>query len=227
VPLISFSFAQEFETTDLGYAAYEGRVDAIDAEIRRGVDWRTEKEHLLHGALFGNHVELAKKILAAGSPVTDDTYPVSFQYCPEFLQSLPPRPEILQPLERKKRKWDFNQALVDQDLAKARELLEQGAPVNEPEGILAGGEPFYPIHYAVRKGNLDLIRLVVDAGADVNVLTPKEGKSPLRLIAENILLSASQRRNAYRFLKSRGAMVVPGISSTWDKILLSFGLCID
>ena len=42
----------EFETTDLGLAAYEGRTEDVRAFIQRGIDWATEDQQPLVTALY-------------------------------------------------------------------------------------------------------------------------------------------------------------------------------
>lgn len=54
-------------------------------------------------------------------------------------------------------------------------LLERGAYAN-------GG--FTPLHFAAREGQLEVARLLLDAGADVNA-PAADGKSPLNLAIYN------------------------------------------
>jgi len=85
----------EFETTDLGAAAFDGKVDEVRDAIRAGVNWSEEGQQPLIAALYGEHFELARELLRAGSPVDESTYRLLFHHARELLSELPPNPELL------------------------------------------------------------------------------------------------------------------------------------
>lgn len=189
----------EIETSELGEAAFHGKNDVVARAIDDGVNWSTEGSKILEGAIYGQHLNLMRKLLTAGSPVADGTYYIAYDYFREAISDLPARPALLEKIEASRRWPEFNWALVREEVSLARELLHKGVPINERIVISHGMGSLCPIHYAVRKGNFELIELVVEAGADINALTDS-GKSPLRLVAENILLSNEQRKKIANYL---------------------------
>jgi hypothetical protein len=212
----------DIKISELGSAAFEGERSAVLAAIQSGINWRQEGCDLLHGALYANDLELVKTILAAGSPVCDESYYVAFDYSPAALALLPARPELTKKIEASRRWPAFNWALVNEDEPLAQKLLEQGVPINDSILISHGMGNLSPIHYAVRKGNLRLVRMVVEAGANVNSLNP-EGKSPLRLVLENPLLPSSQRKEVAAYLQAKGAKIVPAPTKLQATLAFWFG----
>ncbi len=61
----------EIETSELGLAAFEGRVDVIKAAIENGIHWDSEVAYLLEAAIHGNQIEIARLLLRSGMPVHD------------------------------------------------------------------------------------------------------------------------------------------------------------
>lgn len=57
-------------------------------------------------------------------------------------------------------------------------LIKEGANIDQPD--IYGN---YPVHYAAERGNINIMRVLVDNGADLNVKT-KEGRSPLNIAEE-------------------------------------------
>jgi ankyrin repeat protein len=67
-------------------------------------------------------------------------------------------------------------------LAKVRELIAQGFAVNAFEDDL----PNTPLHYASMEGHLEVMKALIDAGADVNAHDDlRIGNTPLREVAGN------------------------------------------
>ena len=206
----------EIPTTELGEAAFEGRMEVVDAALARGIDWSQETTDPLHGALYGGRVELARRLLSAGSPVSDDTYGVAYFHARDVLSELPPRPEVVARIEAGDRRFRFNWALVRGEVETARALLAKGVPIDEPILLSHGMGELRPIHHAVRGSRFELIRMVAEAGADLNALTPG-GRSPLRMVAENIHFDRKERREILRWLEARGARMVPPIPGAWTR----------
>ena len=76
-------------------------------------------------------------------------------------------------------------ALLHNDAAEARRLLERGADPNE--GRIIG---FAPIVLAIQRQNLDLLRLMIAKGADLNV-RDRSGSTALMWAAANEFGSAT------------------------------------
>jgi ankyrin repeat protein len=66
------------------------------------------------------------------------------------------------------------QILLENNTQIVRMLLQAGATVT-----VRDGEGYTPLHYAVSKGNLEEVQLLLAAGADVNALNYKNHKTPL------------------------------------------------
>lgn len=216
----------EIPTTLLGEKAFINNKDAFDLAFTKGINWAIESIHPLHGALYGGHLQLAKQILKKGSPITEETYSIALHYCPDFTEFLPPNPKLVSKYTSKDNQTKFNWALLKGDLTQAKSLLATGVSLNEPMLLTHGMGLLSPIHYAIRSRNLEVIKLLVEAGADINALN-NEGKSPLRLLAEDPALSRKDRGKGVRLLQSRGGVFIPKIKTSREKFLLYFGFALS
>jgi hypothetical protein len=213
-------------TTPLGEFAFRGDVAAVKAALEEGVDWSIEGTEMLHGALYGGHSLLARMVVGADSPVTDESYAIAFQHCYEALAAFPPRPDLIARLSAEQRQHRFCWALVEGAVDTVRKLLEEGVELEAPLLLTYGMGTLRPIHYAARGANVEVIRLVVAAGADVNTLTD-DGKSPLRLVAESAGATRAQRRAAYALLESRGARLLPEPAFPGRRLMARWGLWLE
>ena len=68
-------------------------------------------------------------------------------------------------------------AVIAGDLHQARELLEQDAPME----IRING--FAPIHEALRRSNMPMLRLLIDYGSPLNIKTQNDEYTPLAIAA--------------------------------------------
>lgn len=214
----------EFETTDLGLAAYEGRTEDVRAFIQRGIDWATEGQQPLLTALYAGHTHIARELFAAGLPITDDTYRLVMAHAPELLSELPPRPELVTTIENDWRWVQFTNAVFVREPERARELMSDDIRrrIETPTLLSHGTGEMRPIHYAARRASLPLLRLVVEAGADVNALTGN-GKSALRLVAETAGVDDATRREAVRYLESVGGRFIPDVEGWWRRFWVRRG----
>lgn len=57
----------------------------------------------------------------------------------------------------------LHRAADDGDIDRARELVREGAPLNEFDEI-----GYTPLHYAVKAEHVTIIKLLLDAGANIN-----------------------------------------------------------
>ena len=64
------------------------------------------------------------------------------------------------------------------DGEKVKELIGAGVSVNEPESN-PGGDPHFPLTFAARYGGKKIVQMLIDAGADVNVVRPKSKRTAL------------------------------------------------
>jgi len=69
---------------------------------------------------------------------------------------------------------ELAKAVTARDVAKVRELLASGADVNE-----AGGNGKTPLYIASYKGYIDIVILLLEAGADANKVDTGYGETPL------------------------------------------------
>jgi ankyrin repeat protein len=214
----------EFETTDLGLAAYEGRTADVHALIRRGIDWAAEGQQPLVTALYAGHVHIARELLAAGLRVTDETYRLVLAHAPELLSALPPRPELVASIESDRRWGEFVHAMFLGERERARALMsdEVRQRINTPSLLSHGLGEMCPLHYAARRASVPLLQVAVESGADVNALAGN-GKSALRLAAETAGVDNAIRREAVRYLESVGGRFVPDIDGWWQRFQVRRG----
>jgi ankyrin repeat protein len=62
----------------------------------------------------------------------------------------------------------LHRAAAEGNLARARALIAEGAPLNAFDAI-----GYAPLHYAVKNGWFEMVRLLLDAGADINARDPQ------------------------------------------------------
>ena len=67
------------------------------------------------------------------------------------------------------------QSIIDQDVIGVRDAIEQGADVNQADGLY---EDILPIFYAVDSGNEEIVQELINAGVDVRVVNQYD-HSPL------------------------------------------------
>jgi len=70
------------------------------------------------------------------------------------------------------KRYDLHEAVVNTDLVQIKKLLQKGADINQlgPRRYGYGSA----LHLAVREGQLDIARLLIDRGAEVDVLDTKD-----------------------------------------------------
>ena len=109
----------------------------------------------------------------------------------------PPQPVAATPAARPARQG-LHEAIARGDYGTGLKLIEDGADINEKDP----GTGASPLHYAVMKGKLPMIELLISRGADIASRT-KTGTTPLhtaalyaRLEAAELLIAAGADVNA-------------------------------
>ncbi|WP_409286213.1 ankyrin repeat domain-containing protein [Pontibacter sp. G13] len=112
----------------------------------------------------------------------------------------------------------LHQAIMDRDLDRVQELIEEGADVNQLDPKMGNA----PLHIAAQCDDARFIELLLKAGAFVNLQTPRAGHTPLMVATwyskpDNIqaLLKAADI-NLYARTPYGGAMARDMIGG-WDK----------
>jgi Ankyrin repeats (3 copies) len=83
---------------------------------------------------------------------------------------------------------DLHLAAQDGDVMRVRELLAEGRSPNAFDEISKT-----PFHYAAESGHIDIMQVLLDAGADVNAIDkPRIGNTPLRDVACECSLAVAQ-----------------------------------
>lgn len=206
----------DLPTTQKGLQAFEGAEDLVFDG--RPFDWTLEGTQPLIGAVLGKHRELAVRLIRAGSPIDRDVYGTAFTHLPELLSELPPNESLAEEF-RRARDWTvLNWAILRGESENVRRLLSNHFPINEKVLLTHGMGSLAPIHYAVRGGSLEVIGLVIGAGADVNLLS-NDGKSPLRVLLENVrMMPAANLRACAAILRKTGAEVLPPPENIFDRL---------
>ena len=75
---------------------------------------------------------------------------------------------------------ELTQAVRNNDIAKVEELIKQGFDVNKKDD-----QGFTPLIISAGLGNAKIVKLLIDAGADVNLCESQMGASPLHKAAQS------------------------------------------
>jgi uncharacterized protein len=112
-------------------------------------------------------------------------------------------------------KTPVTQAAARNDVAALRRLLEDGHTVDE-----GGGDSWTPLIWAARSGSVDAIKVLLDAGADVNL----PGSTGDNWDATPLQHAILQRKPAaVRLLLDRGADVNRGAGGSLTPLFLAAG----
>lgn len=160
------------ENTSLHSAAENGHLDTVKLLIAKGakIDVRTVRTSPpLHRAVKNEHAEIVKILLEKGADVNvcSSVYPSSLFLCAR-----------------------------NKNTRIARLLIAKGADVNKPWKRGAFTLINYPLHIAVGKGDITMVKLLINNGANVNV-KDTHGRTPLYWAKEN--------REIVKILKAHGA----------------------
>jgi ankyrin repeat protein len=151
---------------DLQRASHGGHVEVVQMILDVGADvnqvargWETA----LQAASHGGHVELVHKLLKAGADVNQmgGTYRNALTAAIHFQD-----------------KWGnsyifWDRSTRNQVLAIVQTLLDAGAEVNQN----LSGEYGNALHAAAERGNIEVVQILVDVGADVNAYGGKWGSA--------------------------------------------------
>ncbi len=212
----------EMFTTDLGLAAYEGKADKIKLALEKGVDWASEGPYLLSSAMFGHQWDIARNILKGGMPISDSTYKEIYYWGDHsLLNELPPRPDLIDPLIAETKRNAFIRAIIEGDLAETKKLF-QPEWVNTESSVLGDRVSRRPIHFAAQICQLEILRFLLENGANVNALTG-ENQSALTLVSRCPSVENKQRRECFKLLRSYGGELIPQVDGWYENWRLSRG----
>ncbi|KAK3599990.1 hypothetical protein CHS0354_012644 [Potamilus streckersoni] len=77
--------------------------------------------------------------------------------------------------------WQFAFAIQDNDQDEVRRLLDSGIDCNKPIEYEQGGVSILPLSLACLKGHVDIVRLLLNSGAEVNIPS-QDGRMPIHCI---------------------------------------------
>lgn len=193
-------------TTELGFDAYHGRIDKIRAAIVQGIDWNQQEIYPLHGSLYGGREECVELLLNAGSPVVSNTHYLMNHISTKLYEKFLMNSKYESSLDATTATNCLSDASQRGSLIICEYFLKHGANPNDTSyGLL-------PLYNAARNFRKDLIEVLINHGADVNI---KNGRfSILRLMAAsgNKPLEQKLRKEVYELLVSHGALAQPPFS---------------
>ena len=220
---VCFSRA-EFFTTDLGLAAYEGKIETIQNALNKGINWDLEKDYLFISALFGNQLEIARLLIKSGLPITDSLYREIFNWGDKSLfDLLPPNPDIIKELEFKEQMFSFFSSLVEGDLQRVKDSFHPDFLEHKASNLYADRLKIRPIHIASQKCNFEIIEFLLEKGANPNSLT-EDGKSALFLVTRCPGASKKKRKACFKLISKNGGVLVPDEKSWFKRWCLSKGV---
>jgi ankyrin repeat protein len=88
----------------------------------------------------------------------------------------------------------LHRAAAEGNLERARELIRDGAALDAFDAI-----GYTPLHHAVRNGRFEMVRLLLDAGADIDARAGTQTETPIAVAA------ASSSSRMVEFLLHFGA----------------------
>lgn len=168
----TFDPAEDFrESTLLCHAVCGGSIDAVQLLLERGATVMPHSGKLLTLAVVLNRLDLVNLLIEHGADVQRT----------EFLGRLDdakrPIADLLVARGKKVPNWMLPRAcrpdVSTNELHRVKVLLDYGASIND-----CGRYSLTALHYAVRGGKLPLIQLLLERGADANVLD-ENGVTPL------------------------------------------------
>lgn len=104
---------------------------------------------------------------------------------------------------------EFKNALKNCDLEVLKIKLDEGIDVND-----RSGEYRYPIHKAALSGNVSIIELFLEYGADIDTVEPLQGNTSINLAIFNKDLEM------VKFLKKKGANL--DIKNSWGMTSIEY-----
>jgi ankyrin repeat protein len=183
--------------TPIHFAARVGKSPLVALLLARGVgvDIRASAkgETPLHYAAMFGHRKTIEMLVAGGADpnVADQDGVTPLQYASKRRRAS--IVELLRGLGA--REGGLQEAANADDVGRVYELLAEGADIDAP-GL--GGTS---LHVAAAKGHLAVVRILLDAGADIEAVAEPNGARPLHAAAMNDYASVA------RFLIERGASV--------------------
>lgn len=112
--------------------------------------------------------------------------------------------------------YNFNQvysrklinAIMDNDVERVRELIEQPGNVNSlpyiyPDILVSIDiSIYYPLHWACKVGNYEMVEMLINEGADINLKDPTVSRMPLSFA---VVSASEERYKIIELLLDKGA----------------------
>lgn len=175
------------------------QVELIDALVDRGADVNAKDAYgstpLVDGIFQSKSSELIEKLLERGadinykSPDLRGRTPLFYAMSPDENQCfflLASKGADLCAID-----WDgqtpFEEAICLRNPTLAAYFLERGLSPN-----YLGASGYYLLHQAVKHESCEIVRLLIDAGANINAREQRQGLTPLHIAAEKNLLEIAE-----------------------------------
>jgi len=214
----------EYEVSEFQEAAYKGNLQFIKERFASDPALLNDS-FSLYLSLRGNRLDVFKFLILAGVTVTDSLYGNVLYEAHEWLQYLPPNEKAVRKATADAATSKLNSGLLGGSITveSVKERLVEGADVQKPltYGDRIGLDGYKPIHLAARHPNLEIIKILLAAGADAEEVV-SEGRNAVRIMFEAVDQSSDKRKELFRYFKNQNLRAFPPLTF-WEKFNLARG----
>lgn len=209
--------------SDFAEAIYYGNADLAKSLLENDEALKND-EFALRMAIKGRHKEIFAELVKLGIRIREIDYFEAFSTDESYLQFLPERQDLIQDLKLHRLNEMLIEAILTENVNSSRivEILKEGAEINYKS---ASGKYIYnhftPLHIAANLAKFELVELLLNSGADPNILSP-QGCNALRLILENTQSTKSLRKKSIHLFRRFDSKPKPELTIL-DKVNLFFG----